>query len=271
MIGVFLKSGLFARELLEMPFRAFRPAFLQALPKGMMALAVLFDRLTTENFTGAIGRKVDNTQVNTQDIRGSNGFRRGNVKGDGKVEDTLAIEQIGLPLDAGKARLLIPTDTKRNQHAARKRQQGDGRQSLEGHDPFIIDDCPFWLEGRFAALITFVGFTGFADAPDSQLSSQFTGCTQLSIHHFLQCKLVRCLLRKGDGGDIVGCFIKGMHGVKQCISLFRCRHQLQEHRLFHRTMVQPLMRFVNRPWEPVSLPDSPAHQAPEGRGCSPHA
>jgi hypothetical protein len=38
MIGVTLKSGFSARELLKMPLGAFRPTFLKTLTKRMMAL-----------------------------------------------------------------------------------------------------------------------------------------------------------------------------------------------------------------------------------------
>src|SRR4051794_15851394 len=99
MIGVFLKPGLFARELLEMSFRRLCAALLQTLAQSMVSFAVPFYSFTAEGFTCAIGGKVNDTQVNTQhSIRNVRcGFRH--IESHSKIECASTIDEISLSFD----------------------------------------------------------------------------------------------------------------------------------------------------------------------------
>ena len=159
MISIFAEPGFFARELLEMAFRTLCPPLLQALAQGMMALARLLNCLSAECLALAIGSQMNDTQINTESFI-SGGRRRGwNIKGYCQGECPLAIEQVGLSFDAPHPGRLIASDQERHEYTARKRQEGDGSQSLKGHDSFIIDKSAFRLKGRLDALIALVGFT----------------------------------------------------------------------------------------------------------------
>ncbi|MFL5591636.1 MAG: hypothetical protein ACJ8DI_28830, partial [Ktedonobacteraceae bacterium] len=52
-----------------------------------------------------------------------------------------------------------------------------------------------------------------------------------------------------------------MHGVKQCLSLFSGRREFQEHGLFHRTSVDPLIEIVNGSATAVARPFLPIAEA----------
>src|SRR5437016_7500262 len=188
MLGVFLETGLFARQFLQMPFRTFGATLLQALTQGMHTLSILLDNFTAEGLAFAIGSKVDDTQVNSEGSRGFIGRRGRNIKGDCQVECPVAVEQISLPFDALYTSLLIASHTEGNKHAPLDSQQRDGHESLKRHHPFVIDDSPFRFKGRLNALISLVCFTGFADGPNSQLSGKFVRSTQLTIDQLLQFK-----------------------------------------------------------------------------------
>ncbi len=98
MIGVFLETGLPTRHLLEVPFRAFRPALLQTLSKLVVALPIVLDGLPAKGLTLAIGGKMDDAQVHAQRLGRRVGFRGGNVQGHRQKEGAVLVEQIGLPL-----------------------------------------------------------------------------------------------------------------------------------------------------------------------------
>ena len=246
MIGVFAEPGFFARELLEMAFRTLCPPLLQALAQGMMALARLLNGFSAKCLAFTIGGKVDNAQIHAKRSIRSTRSRGGNIQRHSQREGPVAVEQIGLPLDAPHPGRLIASDQERHEYTARKRQEGDGSQALKGHDSFIVDKSAFRLKGRLDALIALVGFTGLADASDSQLSSKLVGSTQLTIDHLLQFKRIGSLFRKSDFCHIGSCLVKGVHGVKQSLMLFSGWVKLQEHRLFHAPSIHPLMKAVSR-------------------------
>jgi len=253
MIGVFLESGLLTRELFQMPLCTFCPPLLQALTQGMMPLSVLFNGLPTERLAGTVGCQLDTTEVlfagkgskNTEDIRGHFGFRGRNVKGHSQIENTLAIKQIGLPLDLVKPGLLIATDTERKQYTAREGQQRNSGQSLEGHHPLIIDNGTLRLKGRLNALITLVRIGCFADSANSQLCREFVDRPQGAVAHLLQFKLVGDFRRISLLGNVITGSIEDVYRLKQSSGLFSCRRKLQEHRLFHDWSITDLSSIAN--------------------------
>jgi len=245
MIGVFLKSGFLARELLKMPFSRFRPTFLQALPECMMPLPVAFDSFTTEGLTSAISRQVDDAEINTERSLRLTWHRFRHVQRYRKIKDTIAIEQVCLSLDSIQTGRLILANQEGDKHAARKRQEGDGSQALKAHDSFVIDNRSFRSERGLNALITLVGFARLANTPDSQLRRKLVGCAQFAIHKLLQLKFVGRLFSECYGSHIAGRFVKGVHRLKQGLMLFGCGCKLQEHRLFHTPRILSLREVVN--------------------------
>ncbi len=246
MVGVFPEPFFASRESLEMPPGRLCASLLQMLTQGMEALPRLLNGLPTERFTKAVSSQVDDAKIDAECACDFIGHRFRNIQCHRQVERAVAIEQIGLPFDGIHAGLLIGTETEWDKHTARERQERDGINALKVHDALVIHHGSLWPERRLDALISLVGFTGLADAPDSQLSSKFVRGTQLAIHQLLQRKFVGCLFSKGDISYVVGSLIECVHGVKQSLGLFRCRSKFQEHRLFHRTSVHPLIEVVNR-------------------------
>jgi Pentapeptide repeats (8 copies) len=252
MIGVFPEPAFFAREVLEMPFGGLCPTLLQALTKGLMPLAVAFNKLTAERLTFAIGGKVDYTQVDTEGVSSFIGCWSGNVKGYSQIENAVAIEQVRLPFHRIHTGLLVCSYLEGNQDAPLEGQEGNGQQALKAHDPFIVDDSPFWLKGWLNALVSLVGFTGLTNGPNSQLSRKLVGTPQLTIHEFLQFKFVGGLLTKRDLSHIIASSVKGVHGFKQGLMLFSCRRKFQEHGLFHRTSILRIEKSVNGQESPTT-------------------
>src|SRR2546428_2965233 len=245
MVGVFAEPGFFTRKFLEMALRTLCPPLLQTLAQDMMALARLLNVFSAKCLAFTIGSQIDNAQINTERFIGGDRLRGGNSQRHRKIEGAVAIEQVCLSFDAPHTGLLIAPDQERHEYTTRKCQQGDGSQALKGHHTLIIDDSAFRLKGGLDALIALVGFTSLADAPNSQLSSKLVRGTKFTIHKFLQLKFVGCLLSKCYRSYIIGSRIECVHGDKQCLSLFSCRSEFQEHRLFHGTIVHPLIEVVN--------------------------
>src|SRR5450759_1175263 len=219
--------------------------FLQALAQGMMPLTVVLDSLTAERFTLAVSRQIDGAKINAECVSHCTRCWRRNFQRHSQIERSVPIDEVCLSLDSIHPGLLIRTETEWEKHTARGRQEGYGVNALKVHNALVIHNCTLWPERRLDALVSLVGFTGLADASDSQLSSKLVRGTKFAIHTFLQCKFVGCLFSKGYRSDIIGSLIECVHGVKQCLSLFSCRSEFQEHRLFHRTSVHPLREVVS--------------------------
>ena len=223
MVGIFPESFFVSREFLEMPSGRLCPSFLQALTQTMIALANFLNLLTTERFTLAISGKIDDAQVYPK--RPAFGCVRHwlrRINGYSQVEGSLAIDQIGLPLDTIQAGLLVPSYLKGNQDTPLQRQERDGEQSLEGHDPLIVDNCSFWFEGGLDALVSFVDLCRLAYRPNSQLSREFVGGTQLTIDQLLQLHFIGHLFSKCNVSHIVTRSIESAHRLKQGLMLFGC-------------------------------------------------
>src|SRR6266567_8930008 len=181
----------------------------------------------------------------------------------------MAIDEIGLSFDGVQASSLISTNLERNEDTPVQRQERDGKQALQAHDSLVIDNRPLWLKGGLDALITLIGFTGFADGANSQLRGKLIRRTQLTIDQLLQGKLVRRLFGKGHACHVVGCLIEGVHRLKQGVVLFFGWYQFQEHRLFHTSMVASSEKGVNRLWYPGAQAlhcGTPIHPPLERRG-----
>ena len=267
MIRMALKPGFPAREFLEMPFRALRPALLQALTQAMMALAVLLDHLTTKGFPLAIGGKVDDAQVNTERLGHFIGRGCGDIQRHSQKERPLALEEISLSFDTVHPGLLVAADAEGNQNAPRERQERDGQQSLETHHPLIVGNRTFWPEGGVGALIAFIGFTGLATGAYRQVCRQLGGTAHLCIGLFLQCKRISRLFCKRHARYVVTGRIEGVHGVQQGAVLFFSWSKLQEHRLVHRTNVSCIEKNVNRAREtrdPTLAPQKERRIPPRG-------
>jgi hypothetical protein len=216
MIGVALKPGLFAREFLKMAFRAPGSTLLKTLPKRIMPFPVFLDNFPAEDFTFRVSSQVNDTQINAKGITCLMRGRGRYFEGDSQVEDALTVDQIGLPLDLVKSRLLILSNTEGNEHTSREGQKGNSVQPLERHHTGVIDNSPLRLEEGLDALIALIGFTSFADSPNSQLSRKFIRRTQLTIDDLLQFKLIGRLLAESNFSHIVGgCIKRRILGEKQ--------------------------------------------------------
>ena len=220
MIGVFTETGFTPTKLFEMPFGTLRPAFLQTLPQRVHQLSCLLDLRTTERFTIRSRGYVHDAQVNTEDLSWL--IRRWGwyIKGHSQIPCSIAIEQISLPFDTVESGLLIPSHAEWNENAPLQGQERDIRQSLKGHDSFIVGHCPFMAEGGLDALVTLVTVNHFGDSTNGQLRRQTILFADVGIDQLLQFKLVGKLFSKSHIRDGVTGIIKGMHRLKQSVGLF---------------------------------------------------
>lgn len=245
MIRILVEPRLFARELFEMAFRTLGATLLQALPQSVVSLAGGLNSLSTKGFAFRVCRKVDNAQINPKSSSHVIGHRFRHIKGHSQIEHATMQDHISLPFDALEPGLLIGSHAVGNQDTARKSQERHLTNALEGHHAGVIDDSPFWLEGRLDTLITLVGVAGFTNTPDSQLSRQLVGGTQVAIDHLLQFKLVGGFVHEGNVCHVVCPRIERMHGFKQGVMVFWRWCQFQVHRLFHTDSIAELRSSVS--------------------------
>src|SRR6266849_601779 len=245
-VGVTFETSFFARKLFQVPFSRLGTTLLETLPKSIHPFAVLLNSFTAEGLTFGVRRNIHNAQINTERTTFRFvGLRCGYLKGHCEVENTIPIEQIGLPFDLLHSRLLVTTDTEGNNHAPLQCYEGDPVEPLESHHTRIINNSTIRSERGFDTFISLVRFTGFADTANSQLRGKLVCGTQLTIDYLLQLELISRLLVKSNFCDIVSCIIKGVHGPKQGLVLFSCGSKLQKHRLFHVSSIASLMKVVN--------------------------
>src|SRR5579863_1288649 len=138
----------------------------------MRTRSYFFNLRTTEGFTIGSSRKIDDTQINPKCLRAIVGRWFWHIKGHCKEKHTVAIEQIGLPLDVVQAGLLIATHAERDEDTPMHRQQRNGIHAFEAHHPLIKGDCSLRAKRGFDALVAFVDLSDLANSANSHLSGQ---------------------------------------------------------------------------------------------------
>jgi hypothetical protein len=182
----------------------------------------------------AIGRKVDDSQINAKKIRSWNGRVFGQVNGyEQEPFSIFSQNQIALPFRESESLLLIATHNEGNDDAFIQGLDRNTVKPLEAHQMIIKRHrrmlAKLWLDG----FVSFEGLAHLSNTADSKLSRQGESNTQLGVVEFLQMKLICSLSLKGFLSKPVGSFIECFNSLTQLNGLLFVWKQLSLQGKFH--------------------------------------
>jgi hypothetical protein len=207
---------------------------LKGLAMPMITLSHDFNFLAAMRLAFAIGRKIDDSQINAKKISSWN--RRVLWQVHSYEQEPFAIfsqNQIALPFRESESLLLIAAHHKGNDYALIQSFDRYTVKPLETHQMIVK-----WQSGHFAklwldCLVSLEGLTDLSDAANRELSRQGKSFTQLGVVEFLQMKLIGGLALEGFIGKAVCSFVESGNDLAQLSGLFLIWKQLSLQGKFH--------------------------------------
>ncbi len=243
MVCIPMKSGLFARKHLQMPFGALCTTALKVCLKTIYLGSDLFGLLSREDFSCRIDSDVLDSKIDAHCVCWVNLLGFGNINHDTEIETSFAKNLIGLASDPIEPWSMVITDQDWKLDPTIESQQRDPIESLPGHDSLIVDNCSIrfklWLDG-FVALI---GLRCLGDCPNSHLSGDTKLFPNLIINNLLQFDFVGCMKLKGFLSNEIAGGIELMHGLKKSLALLRCSFKFNLKSLHHSIDIKNLWKY----------------------------
>ncbi len=172
-VRIFLEAALLAAVLLQAPFGAFGANGLQTITATLVALADPFNPCAAVGFAVAVGGKVHDPKIDTDDP--FNIQRRGffHVADRQQVKLTIDVGEVGFAF-AGVQEFHLPhARNKRDGLSAVHRPDRNGRcVQVPTQNAIIIGDAAMWLEYTHGLAIQLVRIRHFAQAAYRQLCRQ---------------------------------------------------------------------------------------------------
>ena len=177
---------------------------------------------------------VRNAEIHTEKVCRHN--RRAGWKIDRaiQVELPLAVDQIGLALDAVKPLLLVFAVHQRSNHAALwQRPQTHFIEALESEDTLVVGDSPVWFEDRTFGLIAGEALDSFTDGAYRHLGRQPEAGANLRVCQLVDRRLAEDLRIEPFTRRERSRFIGAFHRCQQPFGLLGVRQKLQLERQLH--------------------------------------
>jgi len=190
MVSILRKSSHLAGQLLKMLLGAFRTTLLKPAFKCVRFGSGVLDLFPGMYFPIAIYSQVLDTKINTENPGGIVRRSFGNFDHDTEIEDALDQDQISLPSDPIKTRLLIFSDPDRDSLPALERYQRHFFKALPGQDTLIIDYGPIKPKLWFDRFVSLVGFADFRNGSNSKLRGESELFSDWIVNSFVDLNLV---------------------------------------------------------------------------------
>lgn len=233
-IDVTGKSLLLAREFLETPLGGARLLLLKFRPQPTMPVAHRLEFRSRIPLSIGVAGDVGNPKIHPQELRGADWRIGRKVYCAVQVELPLAVDQIGLPLDAAESLFLVLSINQWNDYAAFwECPQTDLINTLKTENPLVIGDGSVGFEGGAFVLVAAEALDGFPNGANGHLRRETEAVSNLPIGQFMYRGLAEDLgVRSTTGGECRR-LIYALHGRQQAGSLFGVRQEFQLERQFH--------------------------------------
>ena len=226
-IGVFLKAPLATFEVAQATFGRLRSDLLERLTAVRIPLAAAFNVLTRKRFTVAVGRQIDNAQIDAQDTLDIDWFGRFDFASNEQIPLATHQRQIGFPALCGKQ--FTPSLTTNERNCLSPVECPDrnlGTFEVVGQDAIVVRNRTVSLERALCVSIQLVGIRDFSDTAHHKLRGKVERLAHGLISQPVDRELAECLCFPRHMADIVtgsvGRFKRALEGIR----LFRRGEQL---------------------------------------------
>lgn len=214
MVGVALKSFLFARQLFQVSFRRLRTLLLQCLPKPVIALACAFYLFAGECLAFGVGGDVHDAQINPKNLVGFEWRGIINLAGGKQVEVASVEDKVGFAAPMlQQMRLTLPAD-ERNALPSACSPNADCRViEIEREDATVVSNPPVFLETSLLFLIQLIGIGNLRNCAYGYLSRQAEGLACDVVGFVMEGELVEFLPFPSYLGNSVTSSIHNLKGI----------------------------------------------------------
>lgn len=228
MVSVSDKALFFARKFLESPFRSAGLLSLKLGPQTTLPMTDVLDRRSGIPPAVTIAGDVGDAQIHTKEVGWRDRSIVGKINRAVQVELPLSVNQVGLPLDAVKASLLVlAVDNRNNGSTARQGPQAHTVHALKTKNPLVVGDGSVGLEGRAAAFVAAEALHRLANSPNGHLGGHAEPLPDLGVGQLVDRRLAKHASIETPTGRERRGFIGLLHRVKQASVLLGIREQPQ--------------------------------------------
>ena len=251
MIYITSKTSFPSTDLLKVSFGTFSTTFLKGCLDRVASFLSTVDGFTGEGNAIRIGGEVDNSKIDTKHPYWFDHVRFRHINDHTKIENTVSIDEIDLTPDPIQISGLVMPEDNRNYDPTFKGKDGNSVGTLPGDNALVIDHSTIRSESRFNRFISFVCFNHFGNGSNSHLRRKTISFPYWIIHNFLKVDLVGTTFFKRSGSNIITCFIKFVHGLKENLMLLFSRCSLNHQCLKHHIDIR--LQCLNSFWSLVAM------------------
>lgn len=222
MVGVFLKSPLFAGEFFQ---AALGRLCADALQRGAalgVPRASLLNFRAAKNFAIGIGGNVHNAQIYSKCRTGLHWWCIGNITRGIEIGGTIATNKVAFAfLSAEQIGVMLTAARKRHGQSPLKRPNRNRMlEEVPRENPRIVSDCAKRSEGALGFGAQFVGIGNFAQAAHDDLGGKPKLITNTAVQALVKFVGRKNFMLKGFGRNSITGSIGSLHGFKQSRKLF---------------------------------------------------
>jgi hypothetical protein len=226
-VGVFSKTGFFARKFLETALGRFGALGLELRPNATVAMPDTLDRIALINLPVGVNSDIGYTEINTKKVRYFTWRRFVNITTLKQVEDAVTEDKITLTPKTFKEFGLSLTADKRHLLAAcHCPDRNNTFIEFVGDKPVIERESAVWLESAHRLLIELVGIINLGKHPYRGIGAQSKQATDFVVFQLVEGVLPKDARVPRDSRDVVTGFIRRLKGLLQGVKLLKRRIQL---------------------------------------------
>ena len=227
-VGVFLKTSLFSRELPKFAFGGLCAFLLKIGAAVFEDASIAVHVISFEDFALVVSRQIHDPQIHTHYTFEFHWLGSLHFTGRQKIETTLPQAQVALPaLTAQEVHLLLAT-SERNRLTTLHGPDGDLHLvEIVGKDAAVVRDRPVRFESALGFAIKFVGIRDFRNATHRDLSAQLKYLPHRAIGQSMQRELVKGVVFPSLIAEIVAGIIGSFQSPFQQMRLMRRRKEFQ--------------------------------------------
>jgi hypothetical protein len=231
------KTSLFAGTLFEKPLGLLRTFGLELAPEFSMSLPKPVDLRPRVSLTVRVGDDINDAEVNTKKAIGFVGCRFWSIYHNRKVEDSVSEDKVGLSNLTVKPRLLVGTDSGRDNQPTIKRENGDFIESLPRQDTLVVYHGRTGFKLMLRDFTHLIAFRYLSYRPDCHLRRETKTLSQLVVDKPMYVELPEGLGIESNLRSVITGLIKGFHSLNQSFVLLWRRCKFYHQSLFHTAII----------------------------------